>query len=196
MKTTEARATLDEVRRLRTDTRDALNEGWFAYVLFGLLCLGAALVAALADDDAVLGAYWAAAGLIAGGLLWLHYQRFERELGAYERHDTAFALIVGAMLFGAFGIGFASDGDVAAIGPLYPVAAGLVAFALVLRHKLDAVAGISIALLATALFVISPADPAPFAMLGEGIVLLFAGAFGRFQSARSRWARVPGAARA
>lgn len=183
----EAERTLEEVRRARAETRyaNALDAAWVSYVLFGVLCLGAALAGGLFADGAGLGLYWAVAVPLALIILWQFYERIESERGVLSRYDEISGAILLVMVAAAFGLGFASEGELSAIGPLYPIALGLVAFYVLLRDPIDLFAGIGIAAVATILFAIDPGDPVPLAMLGEGLVLLVAGTSGLIRRNRS-----------
>jgi hypothetical protein len=181
----EARQTLTELTRARSRARQALDAGWFAYLVFGLLCLGAAALGFISDNGEGSGVYWATATPLALVIVWQFFDRLEHEAGIFWRHEMLSGMIFLAMLAGALALGFLAEGELSSIGPLVPVGLGLLAICALSRDPIDGFAGAAIWLVVIALVAVEPADPAQLAMLGEGAVLIAAALAGRARSHRS-----------
>ena len=84
-----------------------------------------------------------------------------------------------ALVVGVVAANVLAEGDASAFAPTYVAAAGIVALGVVLRDRVELAAGVAIALVATAVAVIGPADPGAWANLGVGLSLFVAGLVGR-----------------
>lgn len=126
MTATDAAQTLGELDALRRQTRRRLDGLPFALVLFGSASLVAAVVSAVAGEEAQ-GIFWSFAGPVGGIAVGFHYRRRELDLGlsraAWPYVVTAIVLVVVASLLGGtFG------GTPWGVGPWLAVAAAYLVF--------------------------------------------------------------------
>jgi hypothetical protein len=175
----EAERTIVDVQRLRRSTRHALNPIWYPNIGFGLFFVGTAVVAFLELGTAAASAYWIIGGLLTIGLVVRHYARVERALGAQSAAFDASTLVVLALIVGVVAANVLAEGDASAFAPTYVAAAGTLALGVVLRDRVELGAGLAMAMVATAVAVISPDAPGAWANLGVGLSLLVAGLVGR-----------------
>lgn len=176
MSETDASQTLQDVERIRSSARELLDVSWFPFLLWGSLVMTSAVFTQIGDGDAAIALYWmiaAPSGVVATAL---YYHRRESAIGLFDRREplyiaTAVAMVIGAMLAGALG-----EGTFAEVGPVYPIAAGLLVFAAINRSVLVAVTAIALAAAATILLITEPDEAALYAALSEGAIMLGAGA--------------------
>jgi hypothetical protein len=175
MQASEAELTLQEVERVRRDTRRRLHPLWFANVVVALFFLGATAVAALADSSTLAIAYWLI-GVPAGlALIIRHDMRNESRLGAEARlADPANAVLI-ALIAGVVLVNRVTDGDFGDVAWVYPVAAGWLGFAALYRDAPLAAAAGALVAIGTAIVAIDPADPWIWAQLTMALLLLAAG---------------------
>lgn len=169
----DAARTLAEVDRVRRHTRQALNPIWFSNLVVGVFFAGTALVAAAEASVAVALAYWIGGGLLALGLIVHRYASMERELGVETRGGDASTAIVLAMIAGIVVLNSVADAG------LFAGAAGMVALGYVLRDRIEAAAGVALAVVAAAVLLLDPTEPGIWGNLGLGLVLVAAGLAGR-----------------
>jgi hypothetical protein len=174
----QAQRTILDVERVRRSTRHALNPIWFPNVAFGLFFVGTALVVFLGLDGDAASLYWIFGGLLTISLVVRHYARVEAALGVQSPVLDASTLVLLALLAGVIAANLLT-GEANAYAPTYVGAAGTLAMGAVLRDRVELAAGVAIALVATAVAVLSPEDPGAWANLGLGLSLLVAGLIGR-----------------
>ena len=179
MDRTEAERTILDVQRLRRSTRQALNPIWYPNIGFGLFFTGTAVVAFLELGTPAALVYWVLGGLLTIGLVVRYYARVERSLGVQSAIFDASTLVLLALIVGVVAANVLAEGDARAFAPTYVGAAGTLALGVVLRDSAEFAAGFAIALVATAVALISPAEPGAWANLGVGLSLLAAGLVAR-----------------
>ncbi len=179
MDRSEAERTIVDVERLRRSTRHALNPVWYPNVGFGLFFIGTAAVVFLELGTTAALVYWLLGGLLTMALVVRFYARVERSLGVQSAILDPSTLVVLALVVGVVAANVLAEGDASAFAPTYVAAAGIVALGVVLRDRVELAAGVAIALVATAVAVIGPADPGAWANLGVGLSLFVAGLVGR-----------------
>jgi hypothetical protein len=120
----ELALTLDELDRVRKQTRAAVHPAWFPLLLFGVLGLASIPFGFIADGVGT-GLFWLVAGP-AGGFACAHYYRdraFTLGAGVRGRAYT----VLGVILFvAAWLAGFVTE---SAAGPMLVVALGYIGFA-------------------------------------------------------------------
>jgi len=179
MQSDDATRLLQDTTRVRRRTRRALNPSWFSNLVFGAFFVGTAVLAAVTDAGGVMLAYWlVGAALAFTATFWFHV-RIERELGVDGRAWDASGTLLIALLAGVLVANAVFEGDLRAAMPLYAAAAALTGFAVLWGDASEGAAAAGIALVATAVLVVSPETPGVWANLGLGIVLLAAGVAGR-----------------
>jgi hypothetical protein len=171
----DAERTLEAVEHARRGTRRTLHAVWYSNLVAGAFFAGAGLVSAVEPPDAVALAYWVLGAVLGLGLIFRHSIRLERELGVESRAWDATGGIVLAMIAGILLVNRLTDVEVAG---LYVGAAAALAIGAQLRDPIEAAAGVAIALVATVLILVDPAQPWVWGNLGLGAVLLAAGAAG------------------
>ena len=143
----EARQTLHELRRIRRETRAALDSLWFPLVVFGALTLVSSVVFTVAGPQAFGGLYWPVAGVAGGAVTAWYYSRREGSIGvgaaAAPHAATGAAILIGTLGLG-WGGALLGLPIVSAAGPSLVVAAGFLAFAYLERSA--ALAGIAVGL--------------------------------------------------
>jgi hypothetical protein len=179
MEPSEAQRMILDVERVRRGTRHALNPIWYANIAYGLFFTGTALVALLDVGGPATAVYWTLGGLLVNGLVVSHYARVERALGVQSPMVDASTAIVLALIVGVVFANVLTTGDANAFAPLYVGAACTVALGVVLRDGVELAAGLAISVVASAVAVLSPADPGIWGNLGLGVVLFLAGLVGR-----------------
>jgi hypothetical protein len=179
MEPSQAERTILDVDRVRRSTRHALNPIWYPNIAFGVFFAGTALVAFAGLDGTVATIYWVVGGLVASGLVVRHYARVESALGVQAPLLDASTVVLLALIAGVVAANVLTDGDANAFAPTYVGAAGTLAMGVVLRDRIELAAGAAIALVATAVAVLSPDQPGAWANLGLGLSLLVAGLVGR-----------------
>ena len=179
MEPSEAERTILDVERVRRSTRHALNPIWYPNIAFGLFFAGTAILAFLGLGDTPALVYWVLGGLLTIGLVVRYYARVESELGVISPTIDASTLVLLALIAGVVAANVLAEGDASAYAPTYVGAAGTVAMGLVLRDRVELAAGVAIALVATAVALLSPEMPGAWANLGLGLSLLVAGLVGR-----------------
>lgn len=185
MEHNDVEQTLSEVERVRHSTRRALHPIWYSNLVAGIFFLGAALVSGVVTEGWLGLAYWVIGGFLGLGLITRYYMKTERAVGAESRSWDAAASIALAIVAAVVGVSLLTDGELGAIAPLYPAAAGTIALGLVLRDPIEAAAGLAIAVIATAILVLGPGEPWVWGNLGLGLTLVVAGVVGRTRGQES-----------
>lgn len=144
---------LDEVARVRRETRTALQRMWFPLVLFGTLsCLSAVVSWRL--GGVALGIFWMVAGPLGSVLTGLYYYRVERRVGV-EVPIGRWMIGVAVILVGAFASGILGGvlevAMVSAIGPALSISLGYLIFARIERSVALAIVAIAPAALTVAM---------------------------------------------
>jgi hypothetical protein len=174
----DAIQTLGEVERLRERTRDAVEWGWFPFLIFGVAVLLSAPFAWI-DDGAALGYYWLVAGPIGVAVTLYAVRTLEIRAGVLDRHEMAYAIVIAAMVAGAIIVGWTADGVGSDVGHVFPIGAGLLVIAAIDRSALVAWTGASIIGLGIALLIAEPSNADGWVALGEGAILITAGVVAR-----------------
>lgn len=194
MSETNASEALEDVERIRSSTRELLDVTWFPFVLWGSLVLISAAFTQIGDGDAAIAIYWMLAAPIGVAATAVYYHRRESAIGLFDRNEPLYIAIAVTMVIGAMLAGALGEGTFAEVGPVYPIAAGLLAFATINRSALVAVTAFGLAAAATVLLITSPEDASLYAALSQGAIMLIAGAIAR--SAGSSGAAVTSSAAA
>jgi hypothetical protein len=179
MEPTEAERTILDVERVRRSTRHALNPIWYPNIAVGLFFTGTAILAFTGLGSTAVSIYWVLGGLLAIALVVRHYARVEQSLGVQSPTVDASTFVLLALIAGVVAANVLTDGDANAFAPTFVGAAGTLAMGVVLRDRVELAAGAAIALVATAVAVVSPSQPGAWANLGLGLALLVAGLVGR-----------------
>jgi hypothetical protein len=144
-------------------------------VVTGAFFLGATVVSALAESAAPAIAYWAVGVPVGLALIVGADLRRERTLGAEARlGDPANAILL-ALIAGVVVVHQLTDGSFGQIAWIYPVAAGWLGIAWLLRDAPLGAAGVLLAAIGTVLVVIEPAEPWFWSQLTMALLLLAAG---------------------
>ncbi len=170
--------TLDEIEAIRQRTRSALEWGWAAFFVFGIATLVSALFTRIDGGDH-LGEYWLVAAPVACLILLGMVRRMEYERGVLDRAEALYALVIGGMVALAVVVGYAADGLASEVGPVFPIAIGLLVIAGIDRSRLVALTAALLLALGVALAVIGPSHADTWLAVGEGLVLMGAGVLAR-----------------
>jgi hypothetical protein len=174
MEQAEMARTLGEVERLRERTRDAVEWGWFPFLVFGVAVLLSAPFAWI-DDGRSLGVYWLVAGPIALAVTLYAIRSLEVQAGVLDRHELVYAVVIAAMVAGAIVVGWTAEGIASDVGHMFPIGAGLLVIAAIDRSVLVAATGAAILALGALFAIIEPAHADGWVALSEGAVLIAAG---------------------
>lgn len=185
MERNDVQQTLSEVERVRRGTRQALHPIWYSNLIAGIFFLGAALVSGVLTEGWLGLAYWVIGGFLGLGLIIRYYVQTERAIGVESRSWDASAAIALAIVVAVVAVNLLTDGDLGAIAPLYPAAAGTLALGVVLRDPIEAAAGFAIAVIATSILVLDPSEPWVWGNLGLGLTLVVAGLAARMRGRES-----------
>lgn len=170
---TGAAETLRRVDDVRRGTRRMLNVAWFPMLLWGTIVLVSAPISMA--SDAVTGIYWLLAAS-AGLLVTIRFfRRHGFEHGLEPRHRKLYPGVGVAIALTCFALGAAGGEMVSAVGPIYAVAVGMLAFAALGRVGIFAYASAALVAAATLIVIAHPGDPIVVAALVEGSLLLVAG---------------------
>ncbi len=172
---------LDEVERVQGETREKLDPGWLPYLLFGVLTMLSAVFTQIGDGGRE-GVYWLVAGPIGLIVTWRYYRKHELEIGLLDRQEYVLAGIVAAMFVGAIVIGWVGPDEFSEAGWIFPIGAGLLAVGVYAESPLDGWVGIALLVLGGLLVALEPSEPAVWAAVLTGAVLLAAAA-----AVRARW---------
>jgi hypothetical protein len=179
MDNAQAASTLQEVERLTARTRTIARGSSIPFLVFGALTLGAIPFTQIGEHGAD-GFYWLLAGPLGGGLTWYFAGCRGERIGLEDPSFYLYAAIIAAMVIGALAVGWAGgEGAFSEVGTVFPIAAGLLAIAVVSGSALVGVAGIAIAAWGAAVLVADPEELAAWAYAGEGAVLVLAGLLAR-----------------
>lgn len=179
---TTAATTLREVERVRGATRESLDPGWVPYLVFGLLTMLSAPFTQIGDEG-VEGLYWLVAGPVGLVITWHLYRAREFRIGVLDRQEYLLAAIVAGMVIGATLVGWFADDQLSEAGWMFPIGAGLLAIGALEESPVDAGIGLGLVAAAGALVAVDPAQPATWAAVLGGLILL-AGAFATRARAR------------
>ena len=174
----DAVRTLGEVERLRERTRDAVEWGWFPFLVFGAAVLLSAPFAWI-DDGAALGYYWLIAGPVGVAVTLYAVRSMELRAGVLDRHEMVYAAVIAAMVAGAIIVGWTAEGIWSDVGHMFPIGAGLLVIAAIDRSALVAWTGASIIGLGILLLITEPSHADGWVALGEGAILITAGLVAR-----------------
>ena len=176
MQAGEAEHTLLEIDRVRRRTRRALHPLWFSNLVVGVFFAGATLTSAVATGPELPVAYLAIGIPLGLALIVRHAMRLECEIGAEARALDRSAGIFAALVAAVIVVNQLTDSPVAWA---FPVAAGWLALAAVYRDSLMAVAGIALAVIATAMIAAEPSSAGLWTQLAMSLLLIAAGLAGR-----------------
>jgi hypothetical protein len=169
-----AAATLSEVERVRGETRERLDPGWVPYLVFGVLTMLSAPFTQIGEGGAE-GIFWLVAGPVGLAITWLFYRRHELQVGLMDRQEYLLAGIVAAMVLGAILVGWDAPEEFSEAGWMFPIGAGLVAIGALESSAVDAGIGMALLVAAAALQALDPAQPAAWAAVLGGAILLAGG---------------------
>lgn len=185
MNPSEIAQTLDQVEKLRRDTRRTLQSFSFPMVLFGALTLLSAPLFLIGDGGAV-ALFWALAGPAGGVATGVHYARREQTLGL-SRCATPYIVVAVGIMAGAFLLPALTSGDLRDVVSNLAVAVGYLAFAVIERD--GRIAGIAAVMAAVplVLLALAPGLAGPVTAAVTGLILTASGlAFRRTQTAAGR----------
>ncbi len=168
---TTAATMLSEVERVRGETRERLDPGWMPYLVFGVLTMLSAVFTQVGDDGSE-GLYWLVAGPVGLAITWHYYRAHELRVGLVDRQEYLLAGIVGAMVLGATAIGWLAPEPFSEAGWMFPIGVGLLAIGIAESSAPDAGVGIAMLVAGGALTALEPAEPAMWAALLGGAILL------------------------
>ena len=168
---TTAATMLSEVERVRGKARESLDPGWMPYLVFGALTMLSAAFTQIGDDGSE-GLYWLVAGPVGLAITWRYYRANELRVGLVDRQEYVLAGIVAAMVLGATAVGWLAAEPFSEAGWMFPIGAGLLAIGILESSTPDTGVGIAMLVVATALTALEPAEPAMWAALLGGAILL------------------------
>lgn len=171
---TTAATMLDEVERVRERTRERLDPGWVPYLVFGALTMLSAPFTQIGADGAE-GIYWLVAAPVGLAITWLFYRRHELQIGLVDRQEYLLAGIVAAMVLGATLVGWLAPEPFSEAGWMLPIGAGLLAIGALEWSEVDAGVGLGMLITGVGLQAVDPAQPAAWAAVLGGAILLAGG---------------------
>lgn len=170
---TDAAETLRRVEDVRAGTRRAMDAAWFPLLLWGVIVLASA--PAVLAGGAAIALYWVLAAPIGIVATMRFFCRRGFEQGLEGRNPVLYVGLSVTIAAACFVLGWAGSDIVAAVGPMYAVALGMLVFAASSRIAQFALASVALIAAATAIVAADPEDPALIAAVVEGILLLAAG---------------------
>lgn len=168
-----AAETLRHVDRVSRGTRRRINAAWFPLLLWGAIVLISAPITLA--PDALVPIYWI---LAAPAGVWITIRFFRSrgfKRGIEPRHRRILPVIGVAIGVACFALGWAGGDMVSAVGPMYAVAVGVLAFATLSRIVAFAYVASTLIVAATLIVAVDPGDPTLLAPLVEGALLLAGG---------------------
>jgi hypothetical protein len=166
-----AASMLNEVERVRGATRENLDPGWMPYLVFGLLTMVSAAFTQIGDGGSE-GLYWLVAGPVGLAITWLFYRAQELRVGVVDRREHLLAGIVAAMVLGAIAVGWLTGEPFSEAGWMFSIGAGLLAIGVLEASAPDVGVGIAMLVAAVAITATDPGEPAMWAALLGGAILL------------------------
>ncbi len=165
-------STLEELERVRRETRADLQGFWFPLVLFGGLVLLS--IPLLMTDDAAPAVFWAVAGPAGGAAVGWYYHRHELRLGVV-RSGLPYVLVTVGLMAGAFLLPALTSGRLQEVAAAFAVAAGYLAFAALERSWVVAAVAACMAAVACAALASNVEHPGLVAWSVIGLVMLGTG---------------------
>lgn len=165
----DARRTAEFVDSVTEATRSQLTLFWYPMTAFGLVSLGAAVVAVLVSPS-VLVVYWAVAGIPASIATAIHYSRRESEMGL-ERSAVPYLFAAALLTLGVFGLPFLIENEPGWAIALW-LGGGYGLFAYLERSPIVAAVAASFVAVGLALRMVDTVNESALVSLVSGLVLL------------------------